>query len=715
MFWDDSDSQVEFLSLGTGLVITGNTLSLDGDLEDISGLTPADGAVIIGDGADFTTESGSTLRASLGVSIGSDVLAYDANLQAFADAFTAPTTDGADGQYLKTDGNGVLSFATPAGAGDLLAAADETVEGDWAFTGGFRSEADRTRIAGKINSSLSSLSRLELGAGKEDEGNYGLNVYLDSFSGWGVVQNAQPYGQTELAVQPRPAASQATSQNGTDNIVADNAIFGAEQLGRIVYFGDSKYRISAIDSSTQISVEEINGSSVSFSGDTTASCIILFNSGTATVDISDAGGGSRTLTRTSGDPFVPTNSTTEYRVDIGGTEYDVASASAPSAVTVSSAGAVTAPQTGVTVTWYCTPPSDLMSVFRVHRLAATTYEENVQLGASLRGWELWGAASGPDNYPFYIGTGYAGGTTRRTHITLDDNGDTLIGGPFDQYSMRIASQQGTTGGNAFYVVPVAAGSSPELRVEGGDTNIDLTLTPKGSGSVAAGGPLTASGNVTSSGVFLASNGSVSAPAYSASGDTNTGIYFSAGAVNFAVDGGLAFDVTSSALTYYATSGVTGELKADVSDQRAIVGAYFEGGVGQYAYLRASDNAETGATDWRIYNGSTHNFTLDTSGNLDVINGVIKTGGVQVVGARVVDASLADTAALTAQTLTDNSGGSASDTIAAIGATYSQSEVANAVASLADEINKLRSDSAAQKTAIDAALTLIRTHGLGSTS
>jgi hypothetical protein len=39
-------------------------------------------------------------------------------------------------------------------------------------------------------------------------------------------------------------------------------------------------------------------------------------------------------------------------------------------------------------------------------------------------------------------------------------------------------------------------------------------------------------------------------------------------------------------------------------------------------------------------------------------------------------------------LTDNSGGTASDTIAVIGATYDQAEVANAIASLAAKINAL---------------------------
>lgn len=39
-------------------------------------------------------------------------------------------------------------------------------------------------------------------------------------------------------------------------------------------------------------------------------------------------------------------------------------------------------------------------------------------------------------------------------------------------------------------------------------------------------------------------------------------------------------------------------------------------------------------------------------------------------------------------LTDNSGGTGSDTIAAIGGTYNQAQVANAIASLADKINEL---------------------------
>lgn len=52
-------------------------------------------------------------------------------------------------------------------------------------------------------------------------------------------------------------------------------------------------------------------------------------------------------------------------------------------------------------------------------------------------------------------------------------------------------------------------------------------------------------------------------------------------------------------------------------------------------------------------------------------------------------SLSRSAAAETTLLADNSGGSASDTIAVISATYSQTEVANAIASLAAKITELQ--------------------------
>ena len=63
-----------------GLAIGSNVQAFDAQLSDIAGLTPSDGNFIVGDGSNFVLESGSTARASLGLAIGTNVQAYDADL-----------------------------------------------------------------------------------------------------------------------------------------------------------------------------------------------------------------------------------------------------------------------------------------------------------------------------------------------------------------------------------------------------------------------------------------------------------------------------------------------------------------------------------------------------------------------------------------------------------------------------------------------------------
>jgi hypothetical protein len=62
-----------------GLVIGTDVQAYDAQLADVAGLTPTDNGVIIGNGTNFVVESGSTLKTSLGLTIGTDVQAYDAD------------------------------------------------------------------------------------------------------------------------------------------------------------------------------------------------------------------------------------------------------------------------------------------------------------------------------------------------------------------------------------------------------------------------------------------------------------------------------------------------------------------------------------------------------------------------------------------------------------------------------------------------------------
>jgi len=62
---------------------------------------------------------------------------------------------------------------------------------------------------------------------------------------------------------------------------------------------------------------------------------------------------------------------------------------------------------------------------------------------------------------------------------------------------------------------------------------------------------------------------------------------------------------------------------------------------------------------------------------------------------------ASAAAMTQDTLTDSSGGTAATTLAAISGTFDQSEVANAIASLAAQLAKVKTDVAAVRTGSEA--------------
>ena len=99
----------------------------------------------------------SAARTALGLAIGTDVLAYDSNLQSFVTTFTLPTTDSTANYVLKTNGSGTLGFAAAA-TGDVTLTGTQTLTNKTVeagtFTNGYTEEVNTANTSTAYTISL---------------------------------------------------------------------------------------------------------------------------------------------------------------------------------------------------------------------------------------------------------------------------------------------------------------------------------------------------------------------------------------------------------------------------------------------------------------------------------------------------------------------------------------------------------------------------------
>lgn len=100
------------LTAGAGISIAGTTVT-NAAPDQIVTITGSGIVSVSGTYPNFEVAATALQAADIGVS----VQAYDANLAGFVSAFTLPTTDGTNGQFLATDGAGNLALADVAGGG----------------------------------------------------------------------------------------------------------------------------------------------------------------------------------------------------------------------------------------------------------------------------------------------------------------------------------------------------------------------------------------------------------------------------------------------------------------------------------------------------------------------------------------------------------------------------------------------------------------------
>ena len=184
-----------------GVAIGSDVQAYDAQLADVAGLTPTDGNIIIGNGSNFITESGATARTSLGVAIGSDVQAYDAQLD---DVAGLTPTDGniiiGNGSNFVTESGATARTSLGVAIGSDVQAYDaqlDDISGLTPSDGGFI-VGDGTNFV--VESGATARTSLELGtAATKNTGTSNGEVVLLDATGLPAVDGSQLTGITVAA------------------------------------------------------------------------------------------------------------------------------------------------------------------------------------------------------------------------------------------------------------------------------------------------------------------------------------------------------------------------------------------------------------------------------------------------------------------------------------------------------------------------------------
>lgn len=277
---------------------------------------------------------------------------------------------------------------------------------------------------------------LRIGGAYPNEGPGGATFTAVGHPDWVVLQPSVPFNSQEINIYGTAAQGQATSVAGTNRLIyVRGTTFTPEWIGLpYFYFGGQRYTVSGIGiDGTTLSVTNIDGSAVSFLGETTNDFHFVAST---TETICNVNGDS--VARVSGNPFMPfAGGDISATVRILGKVYDVSKATQSTLTITTLAGKHKA----VTCYGYINVYDEITNL-RVQKMWGADEENLAIMSRATGSYEIRSLIAGQGKYlPIYIGSG-ATGVHLYNQIVVHEDGSLSLGNDYGADTLRIQTSDG---------------------------------------------------------------------------------------------------------------------------------------------------------------------------------------------------------------------------------------------------------------------------------
>jgi len=392
------------------------------------------------------------------------------------------------GYYTAGDGGAasywldVADVSSPDNGGSVIVAADG---GRWklqrpynsAQLGGASSDDMQIRHAANIfafgrnaENAGSNYQGLQIGGADITYGSDGVYAAPDGHASWTRLQPSKNESPLELLLYNTASSGIGVTVNGTNEIDrTTGSAFTSGWIGRRFYFGGKAYLVASVTTASKLTVTEIGGGAVSFSGAVSETYHIAYIAGGGTCTVS---GG--TVVRVSGDPFIAFI-TGGFRFFLGTTLYTVTAYGGPNQYTISSP-----PADGTYAYSFSQYINDQLTTFRIQKLFGEN-EENLSMYARYDGYWISTMFAGGGRYrKLFLGSGEISSGNLCRQLVLQTNGDISVGGDYDYEAVRVLAS-GFNAVNRFDFQGAGTGFSPAIRGRGADANVGIGYDTKGIG------------------------------------------------------------------------------------------------------------------------------------------------------------------------------------------------------------------------------------------